>query len=319
MKHMDKETNYTQEERAAIATKITWTGLWINVVLTIFKFIAGIFGRSSAMVADSIHSLSDFITDLVVIVSFKIVKKPIDDSHDYGHGKFETLASFLVGLALVVVAVGIFWSGLSKVLAAYHGEKLEQPGIISLVAAAFSIVVKEWLYRYQVGIGKNINSQAVIANAWHHRSDALSSIGTLIGIGGAIVLGSHYAVLDPIAAMVVSIFILKVAYQITLFSVNELLEMALPKEEKQKIIEYVTSIPGAENPHRLRTRKIGSYLAIEMHIEVDRHLTLLQAHSIADNVENLLREKLGFETIVTVHVDPKSDISCVRSPKTNII
>lgn len=316
---MKNDTKYTQEDRAKIATKITWVGLWINVVLTILKLIAGFFGKSSAMIADAIHSLSDFITDLVVIVSFKIVKKPIDDSHDYGHGKFETLASFLVGLALVVVAIGIFWAGLDKVLAAYHGEKLEQPGVVSLIAAALSIVVKEWLYRYQVGIGKNINSQAVIANAWHHRSDAFSSIGTLVGIGGAIVLGNHYAVLDPIAAMVVSVFILKVAYQITLFSVNELLEIALPKEEKNKIIQYVLSVPGAENPHRLRTRKIGSYFAIEMHIEVERHLTLLQAHAIADNVENLLREKLGFETIVTVHVDPKSDVSCARSPKTNII
>ncbi len=316
---MGNETNYTQIDRAKIATKITWIGLWLNVFLTLLKFVAGIFGKSSAMIADAIHSLSDFITDFVVIISFKIVKKPIDDTHDYGHGKFETLASFLVGISLIVVAVGIFLSGLDKVLSAYHGEKLEQPGFIALFAAAISIGIKEFLYRYQVGIGKKINSQAVIANAWHHRSDALSSIGTLVGIGGAVILGNRYAVLDPIAAMVVSFFIVKVAYQITIFSVNELLEVALPKEDKQKIMQYVLSVQGAENPHRLRTRKIGSYLAIEMHIEVERDLTLLQAHSIADNVENLLREKLGYETIVTVHVDPKSDVSCARSPKTNII
>lgn len=295
-------------ERANLATKITWIGLYINSVLTLFKFFAGIFGNSAAMVADAVHSLSDFATDVVVIFSFKIVKKPIDDNHDYGHGKFETLAGFLVGLALLLVAMGIFYSGLKNVLFAIHGGKLESPGLLPLIAALLSIIVKEWLYRYQVIIGKKINSSAVIANAWHHRSDAFSSIGTFFGIGGAVLLGEKFAILDPLAAVVVSFFIFKVAYDITIFNIQELLEVSLPISEKALIMDHVKTVDGAFNPHRLRTRKIGGYWAIDMHIEVERHLTVVEAHRIADTVENKIRKEFGESTSVIVHVDPMGEL-----------
>ncbi len=290
--------------RADEATKITWLGLILNFILSGLKFIAGILGNSAAMVADAVHSVSDFATDLVIIFSFKIVKKPIDDNHDYGHGKFETLAGFLVGLALILVAIGIFYSGLTNVINAINGGKLDTPGSLPLIAAIVSIVIKEWLYRYQINIGKKLKSSAVIANAWHHRSDAFSSIGTFIGIGGAIILGEKFAVLDPIAAIIVSFFIFKVAYDITSFNIQELLEVSLPLSEKELIIKHVNSIEGAFNPHRLRTRKIGGYWAIDMHIEVQKHLTVVEAHSIADSVENKIKQEFGEETSVIVHVDP---------------
>jgi len=291
-------------QRADLATKITWIGLVINSILTLFKFFAGIFGNSAAMIADAVHSLSDFATDVVVIFSFKIVKKPIDDNHDYGHGKFETLAGFLVGLALLIVAAGIFYSGIKNVIFSLNGGKLETPGILALIAALFSIGIKEWLYRYQVKIGEKIKSSAVIANAWHHRSDAFSSIGTFLGIGGAVILGKKFAILDPLAAVIVSFFIFKVAYDITIFNIQELLEVSLPNSEKELIINHVKSVDGAFNPHRLRTRRIGGYWAIDMHIEVERHLTVVEAHQIADTVENKIRKEFGESTSVIVHVDP---------------
>jgi len=292
------------DSRASEATKITWIGLIINIVLSLIKFFAGVIGNSSAMIADAVHSVSDFITDLVIIFSFRIVQKPIDDNHDYGHGKFETLAGFLVGLALFIVGAGIFYSGLKNILFALNGGKLISPGLLPFFAAIFSIIFKEWLYRYQVNIGKKLNSSAIIANAWHHRSDAFSSIGTFLGIGGAIMLGDKFAILDPLAAVIVSFFIFKVAYDITMFNIQELLEVSLPVSEKERILNHVKSVEGAYNPHRLRTRKIGGYWAIDMHIEVEQHLTVVEAHRIADNVENELRKEFGENTSVIVHVDP---------------
>lgn len=191
--------------------RITWIGSIVNFLLLIFKFVAGFLGHSSALVADAVHSLSDFVTDIIVIVFVKISGKPEDEDHKYGHGKYETLATALIGLALFAVGVGLLAGGVTKVVEVIKGAILPAPSIVALIAAAVSIVSKEILYRYTVRVGKNLNSQAVIANAWHHRSDAFSSVGTLVGIGGAIFLGEKWRVLDPIAAIVVSAFILKVA------------------------------------------------------------------------------------------------------------
>ncbi len=301
---MNKGIKIESENRADLAKKITWIGLIYNIVLSALKLTAGIIGNSAAMIADAVHSISDFVTDLIIIFSFNLVKKPVDDNHNYGHGKFETLAGFLVGLALVLVGIGIFYSGAKSILFVINGGKLESPGIMALYAAILSIIVKEWLYRYQVNIGKQIKSSAIIANAWHHRSDAFSSIGTFLGIGGAILLGNKFAVLDSIAAVIVSIFILKVAYEITMFNIQELLEVSLTQEEQKLIIEQVISVEGAHNPHRLRTRKIGGYWAIDMHIEVEQHLTVVEAHHIADSVEKKIKETFGEDTSVIVHVDP---------------
>lgn len=279
-------------------------GSIVNFLLLVFKFFAGIAGHSAAMLADAVHSLSDFITDIVVIVFVRIAGKPEDKGHDYGHGKYETLATAIIGLLLLCVGFGIFWNGASSIYTFLQGGQLESPGVVALVAALVSIVSKEILYQYTVIQGKKLNSQAVVANAWHHRSDALSSIGTAIGIGGAILLGDHWRVLDPIAAVVVSFFIMKVSVQLLIPCVDELLEKSLPDDVEKEIEQTVLSFPGVSQPHHLRTRRIGSYYAIEIHVRMDGKITLEEAHGTATAIENKLKEMFGKGTHVGIHVEP---------------
>lgn len=285
--------------------KVTIIGSVVNFLLVVFKFVAGILGHSAAMLADAVHSLSDFVTDVIVIVFVRISNKPQDEDHDYGHGKYETLATAVIGLLLLVVGFGILWNGASSILAFIKGEQLEKPGMVALVAALISIVFKEILYRYTVIKGKSLNSQAVIANAWHHRSDALSSIGTAVGIGGAILLGDHWRVLDPIAAVIVSFFIMKVAVQLLIPCVEELLEKSLPEEIEKQIEQALLSFPGVSEPHHLRTRRIGSYCAIEVHVRMDGQITLEKAHDMTKAIEHKLKEMFGESTLINIHVEPK--------------
>ncbi|MCE8622024.1 cation diffusion facilitator family transporter [Bacteroides fragilis] len=284
--------------------KVTIVGSIVNFLLLVFKFFAGIAGHSAAMLADAVHSLSDFITDIVVIVFVRIAGKPEDKGHDYGHGKYETLATAIIGLLLLCVGFGIFWNAASSIYTFLQGGQLESPGVVALVAALVSIVSKEILYQYTVIQGKKLNSQAVVANAWHHRSDALSSIGTAIGIGGAILLGDHWRVLDPIAAVVVSFFIMKVSVQLLIPCVDELLEKSLPDDVEKEIEQTVLSFPGVSQPHHLRTRRIGSYYAIEIHVRMDGKITLEEAHGTATAIENKLKEMFGKGTHVGIHVEP---------------
>ena len=282
--------------------KVTIVGSIVNFLLLVFKFFAGIAGHSAAMLADAVHSLSDFITDIVVIVFVRIAGKPEDKGHDYGHGKYETLATAIIGLLLLCVGFGIFWNGASSIYTFLRGGQLESPGVVALVAALVSIVSKEILYQYTVIQGKKLNSQAVIANAWHHRSDALSSIGTAIGI--AILLGDHWRVLDPVAAVVVSFFIMKVSVRLLIPCVDELLEKSLPEDVEKEIEQTVLSFPGVSQPHHLRTRRIGNYYAIELHVRMDGKITLEEAHSTATAIENKLKEMFGKGTHVGIHVEP---------------
>ncbi len=284
--------------------KVTIVGSIVNFLLLVFKFFAGIAGHSAAMLADAVHSLSDFITDIVVIVFVRIAGKPEDKGHDYGHGKYETLATAIIGLLLLCVGFGIFWNGASSIYTFLRGGQLESPGVVALVAALVSIVSKEILYQYTVIQGKKLNSQAVIANAWHHRRDALSSIGTAIGIGGAILLGDHWRVLDPVAAVVVSFFIMKVSVRLLIPCVDELLEKSLPEDVEKEIEQTVLSFPGVSQPHHLRTRRIGNYYAIELHVRMDGKITLEEAHSTATAIENKLKEMFGKGTHVGIHVEP---------------
>ena len=284
--------------------KVTIVGSIVNFLLLVFKFFARIAGHSAAMLADAVHSLSDFITDIVVIVFVRIAGKPEDKGHDYGHGKYETLATAIIGLLLLCVGFGIFWNGASSIYTFLRGGQLESPGVVALVAALVSIVSKEILYQYTVIQGKKLNSQAVIANAWHHRSDALSSIGTAIGIGGAILLGDHWRVLDPVAAVVVSFFIMKVSVRLLIPCVDELLEKSLPEDVEKEIEQTVLSFPGVSQPHHVRTRRIGNYYAIELHVRMDGKITLEEAHSTATAIENKLKEMFGKGTHVGIHVEP---------------
>ncbi|MDE7442960.1 MAG: cation diffusion facilitator family transporter [Muribaculaceae bacterium] len=286
--------------------KVTLTGTAVNAVLIVLKFIAGFVGRSSAMVADAVHSLSDFITDLIVLIFVKIAGKPRDASHDYGHGKFETFATMIIGLILAVAGVGLMINGIELVIRDLKGESLQKPTMLALIIAVISIVSKEWVYRFTVIKGKEVNSQAVIANAWHHRSDAISSGGTLVGIAGAMFLGDHWRILDPLAAIIVSIFIIKSGYDIMKPSVNELLESSLPEAQEDDIRRIVLAVPGIKGIHNLRTRRIGNGIAIDLHAKMDGDMTLTEAHAIATAAENAIKAKYGSNAFINIHMEPLS-------------
>ena len=285
--------------------KTTLVGGAVNVILLLFKFIAGVLGHSSAMIADAVHSLSDFVTDIIVLVFVKISNKPQDKSHDYGHGKYETLALTIIGIALMAVAVSIIVKGAIKIASWANGETLEAPGMLAFWAAIVSIVLKEAVYRYSIIKAKKLNSTALEANAWHHRSDALSSIGTAVGIGGAIFLGEHWTILDPIASVVVGAFIVKVAFDLLKNGIGDLMEQSLPDEVEDEILKMVAEVPGVAEPHDLRTRRIGNHYAIELHILMDGDISLKEAHDKASEVEDLLRQHYGEETHIAVHVEPQ--------------
>ena len=284
--------------------KVTLAGGAVNVILLAFKFVAGILGHSAAMIADAVHSLSDFVTDLIVLIFVHISGKPQDKSHDYGHGKYETLALTIIGIALIIVAVGIFYNGASRIAAWLQGEQLDAPGMLALWAALVSIILKELTYRYTISNARKLDSPALEANAWHHRSDALSSIGTAVGIGGAVLLGKRWAVLDPIASVVVGAFIVKVAVELILQGMRDLLEHSLPDEIENEIMQIAQSEPDVIEPHDLRTRRLGNRYAIELHILMHGDITLEKAHDHADSIENKLKQRFGSDTHVAIHMEP---------------
>ena len=285
--------------------KVTLVGSAGNLALLTFKFVAGVLGHSSAMMADAVHSLSDFFTDVIVLLFVKVSARPQDESHDYGHGKFETLATLFIGLALVGAAIGIIVSGSVKFAHWLDGQTLEVPGKLALWAALISILVKEVLYRYTAAKGKRLNSSTMVANAWHHRSDALSSIGAAIGIGGAILLGERWAVLDPLASIVVGGMLMKVAWELLKGSFGELTDQSLSADEEREIETIINSFDGVSEPHNLRTRHIGNRIAIESHVRMDGALPLSAAHEQATAIERKLKERFGPETLVTIHMEPK--------------
>lgn len=284
--------------------KVTLTGSIVNMVLLVMKFVAGILGNSAAMVADAVHSLSDFLTDIVVLAFVKLSSKPADHDHDYGHGKYETVATSIIGMALVIVAVMLGWNGVEKIIQAIKGEQLESPGIIAFVAAICSILLKEWVFRITRKVALEVNSQALEANAWHHRSDALSSIGTAIGIGGAVMLGNGWALLDPLAAIVVSVLIFVTAFRLLRQASGELLEESLPRETENKIEQIVYQDPLAKDVHNLHTRRIGSIIAIEMHLRLPGDISLSESHAHATEIEKRLRKEFGDCTHIMLHIEP---------------
>ena len=301
-------------EREKRATRVTLYGAAINIILVIFKLIAGVLGQSAAMIADGIHSLSDLLTDAVVIIFMKLSSRPQDEDHDYGHGKYETLATAIIGMALFVVGLGICYGGVVKIWTALQGGQLEQPGWIALVAALLSIALKEWCFQFTMRTGRAIQSETVMANAWHHRSDALSSVGTAIGIGGAIALGPSWAVLDPIAAVIVSVLIVITAWKLMANALGELLERSLPEAMEKDIEHTVIEDPRLSDIHHLRTRRIGSHIAIEMHVRLPGSLTLAEAHNIVSSAEKRLRDRFGQGTFISIHMEPVKEKSL--TPKT---
>lgn len=284
--------------------KVTIIGGAINVLLTAFKFVAGILGHSAAMLADAIHSLSDFATDIIVLAFVRISHKPRDKRHEYGHGKYETLATTLIGVALFAVAVGIFLDGAKKIAVWADGGVLVMPGKLALWAALLSIVLKELIFQYTYYMSKRLDSQALKANAWHHRSDALSSVGAALGIGGALIGGERWAVLDPIASIAVGAIIAKVAVDLIRNGVGDLMEQSLPEEVEQEILRIVNGVQDVQDPHELLTRRIGNQYAIELHVLMEGDKPLKEAHDKASEIEQLLKQRYGEGTHVIVHVEP---------------
>lgn len=290
--------------RESQITSVTWLGMAVNAILSAFKIASGVVGRSSAMIADGVHSLSDFISDIVILIFLRISSKGRDKNHDFGHGKFETMATFILSLILLVVAARIMSHGIDKMRAILRGEEVPVPTMIALIAAAVSILAKEILYRITVRVGKRVNSPAVIANAWHHRSDALSSIGSLIGIGGAIWLGKKWVILDPVTGCIISIVIIVVAVKMALPAMRELLDISLPDETEDEIIRLASSVEGVKDVHNLKTRRNGPSVIIDAHIMVDYRISIVEAHCIATTVEDLLTDHFGRETQINIHIEP---------------
>lgn len=294
-------------DRGKEIRRITVVGAIVNIILTIFKIIAGALGRSAAMVADGIHSLSDLLSDIVVLVFTHISSKGKDKNHSFGHGKFETMATLIVSVILVAVGAKLMADGVASIIGVMNGNSIPLPGSIALWAAIGSIIIKEILYHATIRTARRTNSPVVLANAWHHRSDALSSIGALTGIAGAMILGEKWTILDPIASCCISIAIIVVAVKMSLPSLAELLETSLPDEIEKDIISISNSVQGVENIHELKTRRNGISYIIDAHIVVDPHISVTEAHNIATDVENALKEKYGNETQINIHIEPDQD------------
>ncbi|MCQ2327835.1 MAG: cation diffusion facilitator family transporter [Paludibacteraceae bacterium] len=294
----------TREQKIS---QVTIWGAVGNLLLTVFKLIAGLFGRSSAMIADAIHSLSDLVSDIVVLVMVKVSSKGVDKNHDYGHGKFETLATVVVAVILLWVGVELLIEGIGKIRLVLVGETLPVPGTIALWAALISILVKEILYQWTSRVGKKVNSSAMITNAWHHRSDALSSIGAAIGIGGAICFGGKWVILDPIVGCIISIFIVVIAVKMAIPALYELTDGSLPEEIEQHIMQLILSVDGVTNVHDLRTRRNGPIMIIGAHIVVDPNMTVANAHHLTVLAENAIRNQFGNETQISIHIEPTEE------------
>ena len=292
-------------ERKQKIIRATLTGSMVNLLLVVLKFSAGILGRSSAMIADAVHSLSDFVTDLVVLICIRISSRPCDKDHEYGYGKFETLATAIIGVVLFGVGLKLMWEGGDRIVGyCFRGETLTRPGIIAFFAALVSVLSKEVLYRYTRRVGKQTESQTLVANAWHHRTDAFSSVGAALGIGGAILLGPKWYVLDPIVAVLVSVLVLRVAVELIGPAMNELLEKSLPAEIEGEIRHIITTVPGVTSPYNLRTRRVGRCVVINAHVRVKGDLSVTEAHRLTRIVETRLKARFGPDTLINLHVVP---------------
>lgn len=295
----------TGDDSVRRARRVTWLGFWVNAALGVAKIAGGLIGRSSALVADGIHSFSDFLSDIIVLVFVGIARKRPDAGHQFGHGHYEAFATILLSVVLALVAVGIFYESTVSILHVIDGGTLPRPGIIVLVILLASIVSKEWLYHVTRRVGQSIHSDAVIANAWHHRSDSFSSIATLVGVAGAIFLGEQWRVLDPVAAMVVAVFITWVAIQLARPALAELLGASLPHADIHIINETLRHTDGIRAWHGIRTFKSGRDAYIEVHLLVDPDITVRRAHEIATLAERRIAHGLpDTHTHVITHIEP---------------
>ena len=288
-------------EDSAEAQRVTWVGAGVNLVLSILKIIVGIFGHSAALLADGIHSLSDLASDTLVIVVARTGAQPADEDHPYGHARFETAATVVLGLMLAAVAVGIAWDAIQRSMRA---DELLIPSVLAIVIATLSLASKEWLYQYTIRVANRIHSRLLHANAWHHRTDAISSFVVLIGIAGAMV---GYPILDAIAAFIVALMIAHIAWELISTSVKELVDTAVDDETQQQIVDLISNTDGVVNLHMLRTRMMGANVLVDAHIQVEPRLSVSEGHQIAETVEYLLKNRVAHMQDVTIHIDPEDD------------
>lgn len=300
--------NPNSKDNLRVVLHITWLGAWINLGLSALKMLAGILGHSQVLIADAVHSLSDLVTDIAVLVGARFWTQPADDSHPHGHAKIEALVTFFIGAVLTVVAFNLTWNAtesLHKLLTAPESES--QPTWLAFIAAVISILVKEFLYGITVWHGKRIHSSALIANAWHHRSDALSSIPAAVAVGTCILLGPHYAFLDPVGTILVSLMIIHASWKIVYPTLGSLLDAGTTQEDVQRIHDVAGAVPGVFTPHSIRIRQVGGGgIAVDMHIEVRADMTVLEAHNLSHDIERvLLAENLGVVD-VAIHIEPQN-------------
>jgi cation diffusion facilitator family transporter len=288
---------------AITGRKVTLVGVLVNISLIVIKLVTGIFGSSQALIADAVHSFSDFFTDVVVLIGLKISNKPPDKTHHFGHARIETLASTIVGMALIGTALYI---GIEACLTIYRHTKYH-PTALALFGAGVSIVLKEILYHYTIRTGRRIKSQLIVANAWHHRSDALSSVAVFIGVAGTQINPSWH-ILDSFAALLVSFFIVKIGLEILRDALREFTDTAPKPEIIEKIRKCALFVDGVLDTHDLRVRTSGGLYQMEIHIVVDGQLTVLEGHKIAKAVEECLIEDVGNFGGITIHVDPENEL-----------
>jgi len=288
-------------------SRVTIWGAVINMALSALKLVAGIFGRSSAMIADAVHSLSDLVSDLIVLVMINISARGRDNGHDYGHGKFETLATFFASLLLIGVAIKLMQHGIADIRSVLSGEDLEAPSGFAAAIALLSVAVKEILYQWTIRVGRRFSCETLAANAWHHRTDALSSVGALIGIGGAILLGGKWILLDPLVSCIISVVIFVVAVKMSIPALLELTDASLPDETENEITRIISAVEGVSDVHDLKTRRLGPQIIIDVHIVVAPEMTVAKSHDVTIEAEEKIREKFGLETQISIHVEPSVD------------
>lgn len=295
--------NESNQSENRAGQKVTLVGVLVNTLLILLKIAAGIFGKSQALIADAVHSLSDLFTDAMVLIGFKIGRKAPDEGHPFGHARIETLVSAVIGLALIGTAI---YLGLKSALAIYRHMEYH-PTNLALIGAAVSVALKEGLYHYTARTGRRIKSRLILANAWHHRSDALSSVAVLLGVAGARIRPSWH-ILDSFAALLVSFFIVKVGLDIIQESLLEFIDRAPSPDILRKIQHHVTNVEGVLDVHDLRVRTSGGLYQAEVHVVVNGLLTVKEGHRIAKAVESCLAEKVEDLHSVIVHVDPAPEV-----------
>ncbi len=302
MEYSEKEKTYPEEQK--IAMHVSSVSIIVNVILSLFKLLAGIISHSGAMISDAIHSASDVISTIVVIIGVQMSNKKSDHDHQYGHERLECVSSIILSGLLLATGIGIGISGIKNIMAGTSGEALIIPGVLALIAAVISLVVKEWMFWYTRAAAKKINSGALMADAWHHRSDALSSIGAFIGILGAR-LG--YPVLDPIASVVICLFIVKASVDIFKDAIDKMVDHSCDDETVNQMSQVINNIPGVDRIDLIQTRLFGSKIYVDIEIAVDGSLSLNKAHTIAETVHLSIENAFPDVKHCMVHVNPSAE------------